>query len=426
MEILKQVLNRRNLGEALRKVEGNRGSGGVDGMGVKELPKHLRQHWPRISKEILNGQYHPQPVLGVEIPKDNGGVRLLGIPTVTDRVIQQAIHQVLSPLYEPEFSDYSYGFRPGRNAHQALEQAKKYINEGYQEIIDLDLKSFFDKVNHDILMSLLIQKVKDRNLLKLIRRYLQSGLLLDGVCSPRLQGTPQGGPLSPLLSNILLNELDKELERRGLRFIRYADDCSIFVRSRRSAIRVLRTVTRFLKEHLRLEVNEEKTGIRRPVKFELLGYGFVPTYQKGVKGKYNFRVSAKSFKKLKLKLKAITRKTIPMSFDERIDKLLALMRGWVNYFKLAKMWGKLKELDVWIRNRLRYCIWKQWKRPNRRMKNFIRMGVEHGLAYAWSRSRLGGWRIACSPIMKTTVTLDRLARRGYQSFEQYYLKRIHV
>ena len=339
---------------------------------------------------------------------------------------QQAIHQVLSPLYEPDFSEYSYGFRPGRNAHQALEQAKKYINEGYQEIIDLDLKSFFDKVNHDILMSLLMQKVKDQNLLKLIRRYLQSGLLLDGVCSPRPQGTPQGGPLSRLLSNILLSELDKELARRGLRFIRYADDCSIFVRSRRSAIRVLRTVTRFLKEHLRLEVNEQKTGIHRPVKFELLGYGFVPTYQKGVKGKYNFRVSPKSFKKLKLKLKAITRKTYPMSFDVRMDKLLALMRGWVNYFKLAKMWRKLKELDVWIRTRLRYCIWKQWKRPNRRMKNFIRMGVEHGLAYAWSRSRLGGWRIACSPIMKTTVTLDRLARRGCQSFEQYYLKRIHV
>ena len=220
--------------------------------------------------------------------------------------------------------------------------------------------------------------------------------------------------------------MDKELESRGLRFIRYADDCSIFVRSRRSAIRVLRTVTRFLKEHLSLEVNEQKTGICRPVKFELLGYGFVPTYQKRVKGKYNFRVAPKSFNKLKLKIKAITRKTNPMSFIERLDKLLTLIRGWVNYFKLAKMWGKLKELDVWNRNRLRYCIWKHWKRPNRRMKNFVRMGVDQGLAYAWSRSRMGGWQIARSPIMTTTVTLDRLARRGYQSFEDYYLKRIHV
>lgn len=425
MALLERILSRSNLERAYDQVVRNRGSSGVDGVEVYDLANYLHNNWLRIKTQIEAGTYRPQPVLGVEIPKPNGGIRLLGIPTVIDRLIQQAIHQVISPLWEGDFSAYSYGFRPGRNAHQAVLQAQTYINEGYQDIIDLDLKSFFDEVCHDLLMSLLRGKVKDKRLLKLIRRYLQAGLLLGGVMTPRPKGTPQGGPLSPLLSNILLNELDHELMRRGLRFVRYADDCSIFLRSLRSARRVKQSVTQFIERRLRLKVNEQKTGIRRPVHFELLGYGFIPTYRKGERGKYNLRVSPKSFKRLKLKIKGITRKTSPMSFDERIDRLNDLVRGWVNYFKLANTWTKLKELDPWVRNRLRYCIWKQWKKPDRRRRAFIQLGLQPNQVYAWSRSRMSGWAIACSPIMRTTVTLERLQKRGYLSFTEYFLKVVY-
>jgi group II intron reverse transcriptase/maturase len=425
MDLLKEVLARDNLARAYYRVFQNKGSGGIDGMKVTDLSAYLSQNWTRIKEEILTGKYYPKQVLGVEIPKSNGGVRLLGIPTVVDRFIQQAIHQVLSQLYEPDFSEFSYGFRAGKNAHQALRQAQQYINEGRQDIIDLDLKKFFDMVNHDFLMSLLYRKVKDPMLLKLIRRFLQAGLLLGGVQQNRTQGTPQGGPLSPLLSNILLNELDKELEMRGHCYVRYADDCSIFLRSKRAAIRVRKSITRFLEQELYLKVNEEKTSICRPVHYELLGYGFVSTYRKGEKGKYNLRISPKSFKRLKLKIKRITRKTTPKTFDERITDLNSLMFGWVNYFKLGKGWAKLKAIDEWTRNRLRYCIWKQWKKPNRRMKNFIRLGVIPNMAFAWSRSRMGGWRIAGSPMMKTTVTVERLKQRGYLSFEEYYVKKVY-
>jgi len=423
--LMGEVLARGNLNAALRRVVSNKGAPGVDGVKVTELGSYLTQHWERIEGELVTGKYYPNKVRGVEIPKSNGGKRLLGIPTVLDRYIQQAIHQVLSKLYDPEFSKYSYGFRAGKNAHQALRQSQEYINAGRQDIIDLDLKSFFDMVNHDYLMSLLCKKVKDPMLLKLIRRYLQAGMLLGGVTQQRQEGTPQGGPLSPLLSNILLNELDKELEMRGHCFVRYADDFSIYLKSKRAAHRVRKSITKFLETRLRLKVNEEKSSTCRPMKFEMLGYGFVPTYRKGEKGKYNLRISPKSFKKLKLKIKRITRKTTPMTFDERIIHLNSLMYGWVNYFKLGKGWQKLKTLDEWVRNRLRYCIWKQWKKPNRRMKNFIRLGVVSNIAYAWSRSRMGGWRIACSPMMRTTVTIERLKQRGYLSFMEYYQKKVY-
>lgn len=423
--LLSKVLSRGNLTLAYQRVVSNKGSHGVDGMKVEDLQKYLASHWQRIKTEIENGSYRPELVRGIKIPKPKGGERLLGIPTVLDRMIQQSIHQVLSEVYEPEFSEYSYGFRAGKNAHQALLQAKDYINQGRHHIIDLDLKSFFDLVNHDYLMSLLHRKVKDPMLLKLIRRYLQAGLRLPDQDYERKQGTPQGGPLSPLLSNILLNELDKELEKRGHCFVRYADDFSIYVKSKKAAKRVRKSITKFLEERLRLKVNEEKSGIRRPIQMELLGYGFVPTYRKGEKGKYNLRISPKSFKRLKQKVKWITRKTLPKTFDERIMNLNSLMYGWVNYFKLGKGWTKLKELDEWVRNRLRYCIWKDWKRPHRRMKNFIRLGVVDNIAYAWSRSRMGGWRIACSPMMGTTVTIARLKQRGYQSFMEYYQKLVY-
>ena len=422
MELLNKVLDYSNIEKAYKQVVGNKGSKGVDGVTTDQLQDYMQENWSRIKQEITTGHYQPQAVLGVEIPKTSGGKRLLGIPTVIDRLIQQSIHQVLNPIFDVEFSEYSYGFRKGRSAHQAILQSQRYINEGYQSIIDLDLKSFFDIVNQDYLMSLLYRKIKDKMLLKLIRRYLQSEIMLGGLIQQREKGTPQGSPLSPLLSNIILNELDKELERRGLRFVRYADDCSIFLKSKRSARRVKRSITKFIETKLHLKVNEQKTNICRPINYFTLGYGFVPTYKKDEKGKYNLRVSPKSFKQMKQKVKEITRKTLPLSFEERITKLKAFTRGWVNYYKYAHVSGKLKELDGWVRNRLRYCIWKHWKKPNKRMRSFIRLGIPKGQAYAWSRSRMGGWAIAQSPIMRTTVTLERLKRKGYFSFSEQFQK----
>ena len=398
---------------------------GVDGVKAEELSSYLKTHWQRIRSEILGGTYHPSPVRGVKIPKPNGGQRQLGIPTVVDRLIQQAIHQVLSPLYDPEFSVFSYGFRPNRNAHQALFQALNYINEGRQDIIGLDLKSFFDKVDHDKLMGLLRRKIQDKLFLRLIRRYLQCGMMEDGEFSPRSQGTPQGGPLSPLLSNILLNELDKELAKRGHCFVRYADDCSIFLKSKSAAERARASITRYLEGKLLLEVNEEKTSICRPVNFTLLGHGFVPTYKKGERGKYRLRIAKKSWDRLKEKIKAITRKTLPITVGERIDELNSLMIGWVQYFKYATGYQKLKDLDAWVRCRLRYCIWKQWKKPRRRYRAFLQLGVEESWARRYAWSRLGGWRIACSPIMGTTVTEARLRQRGYMPFLDYYMQVKH-
>ncbi len=422
MGLLKQVLNYSNVNKAYNHVTSNKGSKGVDGVTTKELSAYMQENWERIKQEITKGEYQPQAVFGVEIPKTSGGKRLLGIPTVIDRLIQQSIHQVLYPIYDIEFSEYSYGFRIGRNAHQAVAQAQSYINSGYQYILDFDLKSFFDIVNHDYLMSLLNRKIKDRLLLKLIRRYLQSGIMLGGVVQQREQGTPQGSPLSPLLSNILLTELDEELENRGLRFVRYADDFSIFVKSKRASLRVKSKITNFVENKLHLKINEQKSQICRPIQYFMLGYGFVPTYKKGEKGKYNLRVNPKSFKRLKQKIKEVTRKTLPMSLTMRLYKLEEITRGWINYYRFANIVGKLKDLDSWVRNRLRYCIWKHWKKPNKRMRSFIRLGVPRGQAYAWSRSRMGGWAIAQSPMMRTTVTIKRLQLKGYVSFLQQLSK----
>lgn len=358
MELINKVLDYSNIDKAYDQVVGNKGSKGVDGVTTAQLKDYMQENWDRVKREITVGHYQPQAVLGVEIPKTSGGKRLLGIPTVIDRLIQQSIHQVLNPIFDVEFSEFSYCFRKGRSAHQAILQSQRYINEGYQDIFDLDLKSFFDVVNQDYLMSLLNRKIKDKMLLKLIRRYLQSEIMLGGLTQQREEGTPQGDPLSQLLSNIILNELDKELERRGLRFVRYADDCSIFLKSRRSALRVKRSVTKFIETKLHLIVNEQKTNICRPINYFTLGYGFVPVYKKGEKGKYNLRVSPKSFNRMKQKVKEITRKTLPLSFKERTTKLRAFTRGWVNYYKYAHVSAKLKEIDGWVRNRLRYCIWK--------------------------------------------------------------------
>jgi group II intron reverse transcriptase/maturase len=420
--MIEKVLHRGNLLKAYRQVLANKGSAGVDGMPVSKLSEHLQVNQDRIVTAIANGSYLPQAILGVEIPKSNGKKRLLGIPTVTDRLLQQAVSQTIAPLFELEFKEHSYGFRPGRNAHQAVRQAQKNINEGYQHIVDIDLKSFFDEVDHCLLLQLLFRKVKCPLTLRLIRKWLRAPIQVNGRLIKRRKGVPQGSPLSPLLSNIMLHELDKELERQELRYVRYADDFSSYTKSKSEAQRVSNSIYRFLNKRLRLPVNQEKSGIRRPVDFQILGYGFVPTYRKGDKGQYQLVVAEKGWTRLKQSLKAITRKTTPSAFDERVQQLKEVQRGWLNYFRMASIQGKLQQIDGWLRARLRHCIWHDWKKPDRKRKNLIRLGIPPGQAYAWSRTRKGGWAVAQSPILVTTITLKRLVKRGYESLLDYYQK----
>lgn len=352
--MIEKVINRKNMLRAYRQVLSNKGSAGVDGMTVKALSAHLDKNREQIALKVCNGTYLPGAILGVEIPKSNGKTRLLGIPTVTDRLLQQAVSQVISIKFETEFKDHSYGFRPNRNAHQAVLQAQKNIHAGYQHIVDIDLKSFFDEVDHCILLQLLYRKVKCPITLRLIRKWLRAPILIGGKLHKRRKGVPQGSPLSPLLSNIMLHELDKEMEKRKLKYVRYADDFSIYTKSNQASRKAGNQIYLFLQDKLKLPINREKSGIRKPVQFELLGYRFVPTYKKGDKGKYQLVASDKSWKNLKEKLKAATRKTSPLSFEERIQKLKEIQQGWINYFRMASLTGKLKELDSWVRNRLRY------------------------------------------------------------------------
>lgn len=420
--MIEQVLNPNNIMRAYRQVYKNKGSAGVDGMSVKELYKFLQENRKSIELSIRLGKYLPQSILGVEIPKSNGKTRLLGIPTVIDRLLQQAVGQAIAVKFEMEFDDYSYGFRPNRNAQQAVLKAQDYINSGLQHIVDIDLKNFFDEVDHCILLELLYRKIKCSITLRLIRKWLRAPILINGKLVKRRKGVPQGSPLSPLLSNIMLNELDKELEKQGQKYVRYADDFSIYAKSKQQARKTGNQIYIYLRDKLKLPINREKSGIRRPVNFNILGFGFVPAYEKGVKGKYQLIVSEKSWENLKQKLKTITRKTTPSSFDERIAKLKEIQSGWLQYFRIASIQGKLKDLDSWLRNRLRYCIWHHWKKPERKRKNLIRLGVDKDHAYAWSRTRMGGWATAQSPILLTTITLERLRKRGYVSLLEVYTK----
>lgn len=420
--MIEKVINRRNMQHALKQVVKNKGSSGVDGMEVSALISYAKSHRDEIALALYRDKYLPQPILGVTIPKSNGKSRLLGVPTVKDRWLQQCVSQVLSLRFELEFTKHSYGFRVGKNAHQAVQQAHQYIEAGYQHIVDIDLQNFFDEVDHCLLLQLLYRKVKCQTTLRLIRKWLKAPILINGKLTRRRKGVPQGSPLSPLLSNILLHELDKELEKQGLKYVRYADDFSIYTKSKSAARKAGNDIYLFLKDKLKLPINREKSGLRKPVHFTILGHGFVPTYVKGEKGKYQLIVQKKGWKTLKQKLKALTRKTTPCSLSQRIKQLKEVQRGWINYYRMTSINGKLRDMDSWVRNRLRYCIWHDWKKPERKRKNLIRLGVPQGQAYSWSRTRLGGWRIAQSPVLITTITLKRLQKRGYESMLDYYFK----
>jgi len=420
MELIEEVLRAGNLTEASKEVIRNKGAGGVDKMYVEDLKEYLDKNRDFLTNQIRKSMYIPQPIRGKEIPKGNGKFRTLGIPTVIDRMLQQAVLRVIMPHYEYKFSDYSYGFRPQRNAHQAIQKSLEYINSGYQDIVEIDLKGFFDEVDHVLLLQILYRKIKCKATMTLLRRWLRVPIEQNGVLVKRRKGVPQGSPISPLFSNIVLHELDAYMEKKGMKFVRYADDFSIYCPTKSKAKFQGNEVFKFLRDKLKLPINREKSGIRRPVNFQILGYGFVPTYRKGEKGKYQLIVTKKRWKTLKAKLKQITRKTTPISLDKRIEKLNQVTRGWVNYFKYGSISQKLIKIDGWLRNRLRYCIWTDWKKPERKRKNLIRLGVEFDMAYAWSRTRMGGWAVAQSPILGTTITLARLNRKGYVSMERLY------
>lgn len=387
MLLMEEVIERDNMTRALHRVERNRGVAGVDNMPVENLRPYLKEHWPRIKEQLLRGSYRPQSVKRVEIPKPGGaGVRKLGIPTAIDRLIQQALHQVMSPIFDPHFSESSYGFRPGRSAHQGVQQARSTVESGKRWVVDMDLEKFFDRVNHDILMSRLARRVKDKRVLLLVRKYLQAGIMEEGLIRAAREGTPQGGPLSPLLSNILLDDLDKELERRGLEFCRYADDCNIYVKSRRAGERVLASITGFLEKRLKLKVNSEKSAVARPWERKFLGYSMTNQM------KPRLRVAPESVKRIREKLKETFRQGQGRNLERFIkEELNPILRGWGNYFQLAQVSGVFEELDGWVRRKIRLIHWRQWKRVFTRVKGLMKQGIAEERAWKSSRNGRGSW-----------------------------------
>ena len=391
---MEKVVARQNMLAALKRVEQNKGAPGVDGIPTENLREQIRAEWSRIREELLTGIYRPQPVRRVEIPKPGGGKRMLGIPTVMDRLIQQALLQVLTPIFDPQFSEASYGFRPGRRAHEAVKKARQYVEEGYEWAVDMDLEKFFDRVNHDILMARVVRKVTDKRVLKVIRRYLQAGIMVNGVVMEREEGTPQGGPLSPLLANILLDDLDKELEKRGHKFVRYADDANIYVRSKRAGERVLASVRTFLQERLRLKLNEQKSTVDRPWKLKFLGFSMY----KRKAGEIRICLARQSIERVKAKIRTLTARNTPIAMEERIRRLNTYLGGWMGYFALAETPSTFEEIEGWIRRRLRMCLWKQWKRVRTRYRELRALGLPEWVVHQFANARKGPWRMAHGPM----------------------------
>jgi RNA-directed DNA polymerase len=394
MELLERIVDGRNVRRAYERVMANKGSSGVDGIEIEGFKSQIQNVWPAVKAAIREGSYQPSAVRKVEIPKPGGGTRILGIPTVLDRMIQQGIAQQLQTLYEGTFSESSYGFRPGRNAHQAMVRARQHVNEGYSHVVDIDLAKFFDRVNHDYLMNLLSKRIEDKRVLKLIHRYLKAGAMIGGVATVNTEGTPQGGPLSPILSNILLDRLDKELESRGHRFVRYADDICVFTRSERAAARILRSVSGYIEKELKLEVNRTKSMVTRG-------------------GEIGLRVARSSMAKYKSKVRAITSRSKPYAMYKRYEKLRQLNRGWAQYFKLNEARSVYVKLDEWVRRRIRLCYWKQWKLPSTRVKMLVKLGMPEWQAYKSGNTRKGYWRVSSSQILHRALNSSLLRREGY-------------
>ena len=414
--LMEAVVERGNMTAAYRRVVGNKGVAGVDGMTVNELKPYLNEQWERIKSELLEDRYTPQAVKEVEIPKPDGGVRKLGIPNVVDRTIGQGLHQAMEPMFAPGFSEHSYGFMRGRSAQQAVGMARKYVAEGNRWVVDIDLEKFFDRVNHDILMSRIARKVKDKRILRLIRRYLQAGIMVEGLEAARTEGTPQGSPLSPLLSNIMLDDLDKELERRGHKFVRYADDCNIYVKSRRAGERVMKSITEFLEERLKLKVNTSKSAVDRPWKRKFLGYSMTS------ETKPRLKVAERTVERLKDKLREIFRQGRGRNINKIIEGLNVALRGWIQYFKLGEVKNIFEELDQWIRRKLRCIKWRQWKRGYTRAKNLTKRGIEKDRALKSAMNGRGPWWNAGASHMNEAFYKSDFDKMGLVSLLDIILK----
>ena len=414
--LLEKVLNRDNLNKAFKRVKSNGGSAGVDGMETTELLEYLRGNKEELLESLRNGKYKPKPVKRVEIPKAGGGVRLLGIPTVLDRMIQQALVQVLQPIFEPKFSDSSFGYRPGRKAQDAVKRSKQYYKEGYRVVVDIDLSKYFDTINHDLLMGYVRKEVKDRAVLELIKRYLKSGVMVNGVKEATEKGSPQGGPLSPLLSNIYLNEFDKEMEARGHHHVRYADDIAIYVKSKRAGERVLESCRRYLEKKLKLKMNEEKSGTDSPLKAKFLGFALYKVREVGI------RVHEKALQKLKEKLKHLTRRNQGSSVKKVLEEVNRSLQGWLNYYALADMRKHIEGICGWLRRRIRMYIWKQWKRVRTRYRELQRHKIPQEQAWQWANTRKGYWRTAGSPILSRALPDNYLTSLGLMNFVERYEK----
>ncbi|BAE83473.1 hypothetical protein DSY1684 [Desulfitobacterium hafniense Y51] len=414
-ELFEQILSSENLNQAYRQVKKNKGAGGIDGMQVDELLPYLRDHKDELLESLREGTYRPTPVRRVEIPKENGKTRKLGIPTVVDRLIQQAIAQILSPIFEKQFSESSFGFRPNRSAHDALKKSQSYITAGYKYVVDMDLEKYFDTVNQSKLIQILSERIKDGRVISLIHKYLRAGIMVEGMFEESPEGVPQGGPLSPLLGNIMLNECDHELEKRGHRFVRYADDLMIFCRSRKAAQRTMEHIVPYIEKKLFLKVNREKSKVTHVNYVKYLGYSFYI-----YRGEGRLRIHPQSIRKLKDKIREVTGRSNGMGIEERKTKLNQVVRGWTNYFKLADAKSQLKEIDEWMRSRIRMVAWKQWKRIRSRYDYLKKAGVSKEKAWMWANTRKGYWRTAHSPILRIALPNKRFEQAGYLSFTGCY------